>query len=426
MTIGGSSTDGMLGETEVRSIVGRGVEAMGVRSRSVLVIVPDRTRTCPLPLLARAVHEALSEASAARVDFLIALGSHAPPEPAQVDALFGVEEGGWAATFGESRVFNHEWANQDALRRIGILRADEVGEITGGLFELDVDVSVNSLVFDYDCTLIVGPVFPHEVVGFSGGNKYFFPGICGPELLNYFHWLGAVITSPKVIGVKDTPVRATIDRAAAMLPIERYALCLVVTNVGLAGMFFGSPEEAWSPAADLSSKLHVTYLDRPFASVLAAAPPMYTDVWTAGKCMYKLEPVVADGGELIIYAPHITELSYTHGALIDQVGYHIRDYFLDRWDEFKGVPWGILAHSTHVRGIGTMADGRERCRIRVSLATGIPEERCRRVNLGYRDPASLDPADWQDEDQGGRLYVPGAGERLFKLTKPPAWQAATG
>ena len=57
-------------------------------------------------------------------------------------------------------------------------------------------------------------MFPHEVVGFSGGNKYLFPGIAGPEIINFTHWLGALITNYDVIGAGYTPVRAVIDRAA--------------------------------------------------------------------------------------------------------------------------------------------------------------------------------------------------------------------
>jgi len=56
-------------------------------------------------------------------------------------------------------------------------------------------------------------VFPHEVVGFSGGNKYLFPGVGGPQILNFFHWLGAVVTNPMIIGNKWTPVRKVVDRA---------------------------------------------------------------------------------------------------------------------------------------------------------------------------------------------------------------------
>ena len=413
--------DRTLTDAEAGEIIAQAADAMSPDGQRVLAIVPDHTRTCPLPMIARLLHQALA-GRAAKLDFLVALGTHPPLSDGQIGKLFGVEGSQWEDVFPGSRAFNHDWQDHSALRPVGTLRAEEVSRISGGLFGMTVDVSVNKLIFDYDRVLIVGPVFPHEVVGFSGGNKYFFPGICGPELLNFFHWLGALITSPRIIGSKQTPVRSTVDRAAGMLDIEKFALCMVVTHDGLQGLYFGTPEGAWSAAADLSEKVHIVHVDRPYESVLARAPEMYDDIWTAGKCMYKMEPVVADGGELIIYAPHVTEISYTHGRIIDEIGYHTRDYFLAQWERFKDYPWGVVAHSTHVRGIGSYADGVEKCRIRVTLATGIPEDRCRKVNLGYLDPATIDIADWQGRQDQGRLYVPRAGETLYKLADPPAWQ----
>ena len=419
--IGDGFTDRTLTDPQVEQIVDEAVEAMGCEGKRVLAIVPDHTRTCPLPQVARLLRQRLAGRAAA-LDFLVALGTHPPMTQEHIHELFGVRPGQWEQVFGDSRAFNHAWQDAGELRKIGTLSEGEIDEISGGLFRMSVDVTVNARVFDYDQLLIIGPVFPHEVVGFSGGNKYFFPGICGAELLNFFHWLGAVITNPKIIGTKQTPVRATVDRAAKLLTMEKFALCMVVTHGGLHGLYFDVPEQAWSAAADLSDKVHVVYQDHPYTSVLAQAPPMYDDIWTAGKCMYKMEPVVADGGELIIYAPHVTEVSYTHGEVLDRIGYHTRDYFLAQWERFKDEPWGVLAHSTHVRGIGTYEDGVEKCRVQVTLATGIPEERCRKVNLGYRDPKSIDPAEWQDAEDAGRLYVPRAGEMLYKLKDPPAWQ----
>jgi nickel-dependent lactate racemase len=199
---------------------------------------------------------------------------------------------------------------------------------------------------------------------------------------------------------------------------------MVVHQGKLAGLYAGTPEAAWSKAADLSDRLHIVYKDRPFHTVLSCAPPMYDEIWVGGKCMYKLEPVVADGGELIIYAPHIREISLTHGELIRRIGYHTRDYFLGQWERFKDEPWGILAHSTHVRGVGTYENGIEKPRIRVTLATQIPADVCRAVNLGYRDPASIRVADFQDREDDGILCVPRAGEMLFRLKDPPAWARA--
>ena len=183
----------------------------------------------------------------------------------------------------------------------------------------------------------------------------------------------------------------------------------------LKGLYIGTPEEAYSAAADLSDKLHIIYKPRAYDRVLSMAPKMYDDVWTGGKCMYKLEPVVADGGELVIYAPHVDEISYTHGAVLDRIGYHVRDYFLKQMDRFAGVPRGVMAHSTHVKGIGTFEGGVETPRVEVVLATQIPEERCRQVNLGYRDPDSIDVEEYRDREDEGILLVPKAGEMLHRL-----------
>jgi nickel-dependent lactate racemase len=313
-----------------------------------------------------------------------------------------------------SRILNHRWSEPDTLTELGVIEADEIERISGGLMREDVPVALNKAILDYDLLLICGPTFPHEVVGFSGGNKYLFPGIAGPRIINFFHWLGALITNPAINGTKDTPVRRVVDRAAGMVPIPRRCFSLVVTHEGLHGVSYGTPEEAYSDAADLSAKIHMKYTDRSFDRVLSVAPAMYDDLWVAGKCMYKLEPVVADGGELIIYAPHVTEISYSHGTVLDTIGYHVRDYFRKQMDRFQGVPRGVIAHSTHVKGIGTFEDGVETPRVTVVLATGIPEARCRKVNLGYRDPETIDPAEWQGREDEGVLYVPRAGEYLFR------------
>jgi lactate racemase len=280
---------------------------------------------------------------------------------------------------------------------------------------MEVPVRLNRLVLEYDHLLVCGPVFPHEVVGFSGGNKYFFPGIAGADIINFTHWLGALITSYEMIGTKDTPVRQVIDRAASFIPRPRSALCLVVTHQGVAGIACGTPEAAWSAAADLSAQRHIVWTDRPWKQVLSVLPAMYDELWVGAKGMYKTEPAIADGGEVIIYAPHLDEVSVVHGQHIEQVGYHVRDYFLARWDEFKHLPWGTLAHSTHLKGAGTYQGGVERPRIQVTLATGLSAERCRALNLGYRDPRSIDPEQFAGREAEGVLLVRKAGEYLHRL-----------
>jgi nickel-dependent lactate racemase len=405
---------------QIQELVAHACPAKDYAGRRVLVVVPDATRTAPIGAFFRALHRQIGGAAAA-FDVMVALGTHPPMSEEAICERLEITPAERQGEFGRVRLINHEWDNPAALRKLGSIPAEEIAALSGGLFSMDVEVRINARVYDYDQVIIVGPVFPHEVVGFSGGNKYLFPGIAGPEILNFFHWLGAVITNPMIIGNKWTPVRRVVDRAAKMVGVETLCFCLVVRGYELAGAFAGAAEAAWDAASELSRSLHVIYKERPFDTILSCAPTMYDELWTGGKCMYKLEPVLADGGELIIYAPHISEISITHGRLIEQIGYHCRDYFLKQWDRFKELPWGVIAHSTHVRGIGTYEDGVEHCRARVTLATRIPREVCERINMGYRDPDTIRPEEYANREAEGILMVPKAGEMLYQLREPAPW-----
>jgi lactate racemase len=406
-----------LDDAAIRSWIAENVPAEDFVGKRLLLIVPDSTRTAPLPLLFDALFHHLRPLVTA-FDVMVALGTHPPMSEAAICRLLGIDPQERQRLFAQTQLFNHEWDNPAALATIGTFTKADTEEMSDGLLSVEVPVQINAEIANYDALLVLGPVFPHEVVGFSGGNKYFFPGIAGPDLLNFFHWLGALITNVGIIGVKDTPVRRVVDRAAAMIRQQRRAITFVVPTggqPGLHGISYGTPEEAWNESADLSGRVHIIRKPNAFRTVLSCAPPMYDELWVAGKCMYKLEPVVADGGELIIYAPHMKEISITHGRLIEKVGYHCRDYFTEQWEKFKDYPWGVLAHSTHVRGGGTFVDGVEQCRVQVTLATGVPEEVCRRINLGYRDPESIDVESYAGREEEGVLLVRKAGEQLYRL-----------
>jgi nickel-dependent lactate racemase len=423
MIKGKGSVADALTDDAVRNIIAKTFDTVGVNGKKVLILLPDSTRTCPLPLMFDAISSYL-KGKVSKLDYLIALGTHQPMPEKDIDKLIGATRTERDKKYGRINIYNHLWEKPETFKKLGKINAEEIEKETQGLFKQDVNIDVNRMIFDYDHVFICGPVFPHEVVGFSGGYKYLFPGIGGKEFINFFHWLGAVITNPKVIGNKNTPMRRLINRAAQFIDIPIHALCMVVHHEKLFGLYGGTPIETWSEAADLSNKLHITYIEKPFKKILSCAPAMYDDIWTAGKCMYKVEPIVADGGELIIYAPHITEISYTHGKVIDQIGYHVRDYFLKEWHKFKKFPWGVIAHSTHVRGIGTYENGIEQGRINVILATSIPQERCAKINLGYLDPNTINKTDWAGKESEGILMIPKAGETLYKLKNPPEWQKA--
>jgi lactate racemase len=414
MTAGENGSEHLLSNDEVRQVVAQAAASLNIGGKRVLIIIPDGTRSMPMPLMFQLLQNEIGTRAAA-CDYLVALGTHSLMNSAQLSRLMGqpVIDG----RCGTARVFNHRWDLPETFAELGMISADTVLQASGGLLSEAIHVQINRMLFEYDQILICGPVFPHEVVGFSGGNKYLFPGVSTGEMINQTHWLGALLGSYDLIGKPCTPVRALIDAAAAMVNVPVACLALVLRKKEIAGIYFGSAIDAWKAASEHSAQEHIRWQDRPFRRALSVLPEMYDDIWTGAKGMYKLEPAMADGGEVIIYAPHITEFSYIHGKFLEKIGYHCRDYFIKQWDRFAGVPRGVIAHSTHLIGQGTYdADsGVEKLRIKVTLATGISEARCRALNLNYADPSSINLEDWQGRESEGVKLIPHAGEVLYRL-----------
>ncbi|MGD0597903.1 MAG: lactate racemase domain-containing protein [Sedimentisphaerales bacterium] len=414
MVIERQYADGVISKEQMREAVADYFGKRNYSGKSILVIVPDNTRSGPVGGVFKAIYDCIGN-EVSRLDVLVALGTHQPISEEQICTRLTITQEERNGKYKAVKFFNHQWDNPEMFKFAGQIHADKIERLTKGLFSEEVEVMVNKLVFDYDEFFIIGPVFPHEVVGFSGGHKYIFPGVAGPQIINFFHWLGAVITNPAINGNKWTATREVVENAASYIKTPHTLFAIVSNKEEFKGIFIGDCVEAWERAADLSAKVHIVYKDKPYKTVLGIAPNMYDEMWTAGKVMYKLEPVIADGGMLIIYAPHIKEVSVTHGKTIEQVGYHTRDYFLKQWDKFKDYPLGAIAHCTHVKGIGTYNNGVEKPRINVVLATGISRERCKKINLGYMDPEQIDIANYEGKEDKGILVVHDAGETLYRL-----------
>jgi nickel-dependent lactate racemase len=400
----------------VKDTVDRFFSENDYSGKRIIVIVPDNTRSGPVGQIFQLIYEHLATIAQA-VDCLVALGTHQPLSEEQICTRLEISLNQRRAKYAQVKFFNHQWERPETFTSIGTIPAEEITQLSDGLFSEDINIAINKLIFNYDEVFILGPVFPHEVVGFSGGHKYVFPGIAGEEIINFFHWFGAILTNLEINGNKWTATRKVIESAASLLNIPRTLFAIVSVQHQLNGLFIGDCVKAWEKAADLSQQLHVVYKDRPYKTVLGIAPEMYEDMWTAAKVMYKLESIVADGGTLIIYAPHIDEISYTHRKYLDKIGYHTRDYFLEQMDKFEDIPRAVLAHSTHLKGIGTYNNGIEKPRINVVLATKIPKQRCDKVNLGYMDTEKMNLSDCENKEHSGVLLVPNAGEILHRLKK---------
>lgn len=401
----------------IRRVLEQGLGPDHVGER-VVVLIPDHTRTIPLAPMIRVLLDLLVDA--ARVTFVVALGTHPQLSEERISALIGVRAAERRRMAPRVQFTNHAWDDPGTLVAIGTIASAAMRATAGSrwhesLGEDDVPVRVNRAVLEADRVVILGPTFPHEVVGFSGGAKYLFPGVSGPEMINVTHWLGALAGVMATIGIKETPVRSLIHQAAALVPTPITLAAAVVEAGGLAGLFVGEHVDAWGMAADLSAERHVVRHPRPYRRVVSWAPPMYDELWTAAKAMYKLEGIVADGGELVLYAPHLDQVSRIHGRHIARVGYHVLPYFLEQWGRFGDVPLGVLAHSTHLRGAGTFDAGVESARIRVTLASRIRSDECCQLNLGYADPATIDPEALVEANDPDTLFVPKAGEVLHRV-----------
>ena len=293
MVIGQGFAERHLTSDEISRTVHEGLATLAVDGKHVLIIIPDGTRTMPMPLMFDLFERELSS-RVGKLDYLVALGTHPMMDDEHLSKLIGRKVVDGKA--GMSNIFNHHWEVPENFVTLGVITAKEIAEITGGVLEKDIPVRLNRMILDYDQIIICGPVFPHEVVGFSGGNKYFFPGIGGSEIINQTHWTGALMTNYKIIGAGYTPVRAIIDRAAGMIDRPVACFALVVTHGGVEGLYFGSAQEAWKAASDLSARKHIIYVKKPFKRVLSVMPTLYDDLWTGAKGMYKIHP------DYVIYA----------------------------------------------------------------------------------------------------------------------------
>jgi nickel-dependent lactate racemase len=411
---GSAATD--LTAAEMRPIVEDALRSIGRGSR-VLAVVSDRTRDDNTPELFPLVSQTLARAGAASLDVLIAQGTHVAMNDGDKRAKIGA---GLAALPLLGTVFDHHWDRESELTTLGTIGADVIAAETGGLLRESVSIRLNAHLApgQYDTVLVLGATVPHEVAGFAGGAKYFFPGVAGPELTHMTHWLGALATIERVIGRVETPTRRLIEAAAAFVPAPVIALTTVSTRdqAGLKtrALFAGDLRGTVRRAAEVSQQVHVRYTGRRYKRVVAILDEHYDELWVGGKASYKLGGVIERGGELIIYAPHLSAISLTHGALSEKYGYapleRVRD-MVEGSDELR-ANLCVAAHLAHVSYAGDKnADGVVTPRYRITLAANLSEEVCRRVNLGYLDMRTFDPRAFRDDPD--TLTVENAGRDLY-------------
>jgi len=418
--VGAGQPDFDLSADELRDILAQALSTVPAGSR-VLAIVADKTRDDNTSLLFPLAARLLAERRVAKFDGLIAQGTHRPMSEGEKRQKVGAAD----SIPGLGQIFDHDWANPQQLVTIGELSARRMHEITGGLIEKSIRLNVNRRLAPglYDTVLIFGATVPHEVAGFSGGAKYFFPGVSGPELTHATHWLGALSTIENVIGRVETPPRHLFEAAADFVPARVISLNSVVTRPTPAKMhthalFCGDFRPAVRRAAEVSRYVHIKYTGRKYKRVIALLDEHLDDLWVGGKASYRLGPVIEEGGELIIYAPHVRCISETHGELIERYGYapleKIRELVAESPELQQNLC--VAAHLAHVSFAGRRsANGEIVPRYAITLASAIDEATCRQVNLGYTDPRKFRRDDYGSD--ADTLIVEQAGRDLY-LVRP--------
>src|SRR6266702_2591735 len=416
--IGTGSPDLDLVPDELRNILEQALLRVAPDAR-VLAIIPDKTRDDNTDVLFPFAAEILAARNIAQFDALVAQGTHMPMTEAEKSSKIGLTNGSSAPGLGQ--VYDHRWNVPEELVTIGELSAARVRELTGGLLEGAIPVNLNRLLSPgiYDTVLIFSATVPHEVAGFAGGAKYFFPGVAGPDLTHATHWLGALASIENVIGRVETPTRHMIEAAADFVTAQIITLNSVITRaednrLRTHALFAGDFRDAFRRAAEVSRHVHIKYTGRKYKRVVALLDEHYDELWVGGKASYKLGAIIEEGGELIIYAPHLRSISETHGRLIEKYGYAP----LDRVREMVALSTelqnnlAVAAHLAHVSYAGKRdGQGRVVPRYRITMAAALDEETCRRVHLGFMDHRQFRREDYEtDRDT---LVVERAGRDLY-------------
>ena len=420
--IGFGAPEADLSTEDLRRIVENALVRIGPGSK-VLVIVPDKTRDDNTDVLFPFAAEFLRGRAVEKLDVLVAQGTHVPMSTAEKRAKIGFGDGVSISDLG--RVYDHNWSSRDALVQIGELGVERVKAITNGLYEKSIPLTINKLVApgNYDHVLIFGATVPHEVAGFAGAAKYFFPGVAGPELTHATHWLGALVGIENTIGRIETPTRHLIEAAADFVDGDVIAFTAVVTRdhddrLRTHGLFAGDFRKSLRAGAEISKIVHIKYTGRKYRRVVALLDEHYDELWVGGKASYKLGGIIENGGELIIYAPQMRCISETHGEIIERYGYAAIEKMQELVAESGELEENlcVAAHLAHVAYAGRHNERGEIVpRYNITLASQIDEATCHRVNLGYMDFRTFRREDYENDPD--TLIVERAGRDLY-LVEP--------
>ena len=415
---------GELTEEQIKGIVRESLKDFNAIKR-VLLIHPDYTRTDFTNKLVPLIYQELKNKGMSQIDSLNAGGTHREMTEIEIREKLGL-----SSQINFNHFYNHEYNDPQQLITVGEISAAFVAEKTKRELSQSIPVVVNKLITDdYDLIIALSGTLPHEAAGYAGGLKVFFPGISGPGVIDLLHWAAVLIGIPRIIGTVDNPAREVINKGSSYIFSKIKAPTISFNmvfeekehQVMPKGLYVGEGFDgfigAYKQAVSASSQLHVIYLDELLKVAVQVIDKSYDEIWTAGKGSYKLQSpgVMAPGGEIIIYAPHI-KCFHSRPEMdlaLRQIGYHCKDYVKKYLISNPDFSKNIAAHVINVRGAGSfdVNSGKEKFDFKVTLATGISKDICESVGLGYRNPDSIHRRNFIEP---GKLWIENGGKYLLK------------
>src|SRR5512146_1578254 len=117
---------GLLTHDEVMEVLVKGLGGK-FTGQKVLVLIPDHTRSLPLPELFRMVVEILHDVR--ELNVMVALGTHPGYDEAGLNNLVGITTEERATTFKHVGLLNHAWDDPAALTSLGVIGHEELVQL---------------------------------------------------------------------------------------------------------------------------------------------------------------------------------------------------------------------------------------------------------------------------------------------------------
>ncbi|MBE6551250.1 MAG: DUF2088 domain-containing protein [Ruminococcaceae bacterium] len=318
--------------------------------KKVLILPPDYTRFhSGAGKITQIYYDLLKDTC--EIDILPALGTHVAMTEEEIKSMYG--------DIPVEKFIYHNWRTD--IEKIGEVPAEYVSEVSEGLVNNAVAVEVNKLLLDpsYDLILSIGQVVPHEVVGMANRNKNIFVGCGGSDMINSSHMLGAFYGMERIMGKDHSPVRKVFDYAEehflSHIPLK-YVLTVTTQtegNIHIHGLFVGRERKYFEQAVELSQKINLQLVDKPFKKVVVLLDDIeFKSTWLGNKSIYRTRMAIADGGELIVLAPGVDKFGEDANIdkLIRKYGYCGRKNVLKLVEENEDIRNNLSAAAHLIHG----------------------------------------------------------------------------